>query len=80
MADMSRSSVGLQRAIQTGGKSAGVQYCQDWQKELKTQGDILAQMLRSQKIDNRQYNMKRLELNKAQQELNGCVAIINKKG
>ncbi|MCL1807227.1 MAG: hypothetical protein FWG31_05955 [Oscillospiraceae bacterium] len=76
---VSRSSVGLQREIQTGGRDAGSAYCRAWQKEITDQGNTLNQLLRSQKIDNKTFNVHRLELNKQTQELNSCVAVLNKK-
>ncbi|MDR0292540.1 MAG: hypothetical protein LBH95_00090 [Oscillospiraceae bacterium] len=76
---MARSSVGLQKAIQTGGRDAGVAYCKEWQKELAAEGNSLMVQFKAGKLDTRAYNIKRAELNKQTQELNSCVATLSKK-
>ena len=61
------------------GRSAAVQYCQDWQLEIKKESTLLAENFVSKTIKSADYNKRRVELNNKTKDLNDCIKMLNRK-
>jgi hypothetical protein len=69
----------MEAAFKAGGRNGAVKYCQDWKTDIDNEGKDLSAKLKSGAIDMKTYNQKRLALNQYSNELNVCVAAMNKK-
>ena len=61
------------------GRAAAVDYCKDWQVEIKNEGIELATRLADKEITIEKYNALRGKLNERTKDLNACIKSINKQ-
>jgi len=73
-----KTIAGMQEKVRFGGKESGMQYCQEWKRELDEESRILQEKLKKGEIDLKIYNQKRIKLNQQTADLNGCITAMNK--